>query len=337
MKKLIIFTFHFSLFIFLVSCEKEIEISLEDQQQKVVVQSSTNSVDQPVSLTLTYSRPIFGDHYYNTYEYYGFPTIDNADVTLEIDGGAALTAMREGNTYTFAHIPQAGERLDLRVSVPGGATVTSTATVPQKPDVTSVSIDVDNTDEYYGYSTLHLRFTLNDHAAEGNYYSVRIKEIDTIIHTYHNGETIVHDTIPSEGYQYFSCTDYMLVSSNNIDDMFDQFEDPEALNTYHGTEFLFSDANINGQHHTLELQVDNIELPYIYNGDDGLWETFFSYTLEVTALTKDLYLYRKTINSSGDDLMEIIGEPVQIHGNIDGGIGIFGVSNKYLWKMKIDN
>ena len=48
--------------------------------------------------------------------------------------------------------------------------------------------------------------------------------------------------------------------------------------------------------------------------------------LEVTNPTRDLYLFRQTVDSySYDDLLGTFTEPVQIHSNIDGGIGIFGV------------
>ena len=48
--------------------------------------------------------------------------------------------------------------------------------------------------------------------------------------------------------------------------------------------------------------------------------------LEATGLTRDLYLFRRTLDSySYDDLLGTFTEPVQIHSNINGGIGIFGV------------
>ena len=51
--------------------------------------------------------------------------------------------------------------------------------------------------------------------------------------------------------------------------------------------------------------------------------------VEVTSLTRDQYLFRKTMQSyTSDDMIGIFSEPVQVHSNINGGIGIFGVCVK---------
>ena len=87
----------------LTACEKQIDIDIENQESQVVVQGR-NEVGNPLSVDLTYSRPLFG----NYYVYYGddyFPRVTNATVTLSVDGGTTETATQNNGTYTFSHIP----------------------------------------------------------------------------------------------------------------------------------------------------------------------------------------------------------------------------------------
>ena len=93
---------------------------------------------------------------------------------------------------------------------------------------------------------------------------------------------------------------------------------------------LFTDATINGMNHNIKLSTYYIIYWDDYSENSSDSTVFRSgYTLEVTALSRDLYLYRQSMNSySDDELLGFFSEPVQVHSNIDGGIGIFGVSSK---------
>ena len=307
----------------ITACEKQIDIDIEDTESMVVVKAA-NEADSPLTVDLTYSRPAFGS-FYVRYDEDFFQKITNATVSLSVDGGAALAASRNDGTYTFSHKPQPGEKLELTIAVPGKDNITSTATVPQCPMISNLDTSYSNQGYDYYYTTqVNVNFTLNDPAATDDYYAIRIREIDTIINIErdNNDNIILQDTIIESYYRFFECTDYLLVNNNEID-----IEDPTTSRTYSGTEMLFTDATINGLSH-------NIKLVGQY---DRYWEkasdtTIYHYGLflEVTALTRDLYLYRQTMNNynNNDELLGFFSEPVQIHSNIDGGIGIFGVSSK---------
>ena len=59
-------------------------------------------------------------------------------------------------------------------------------------------------------------------------------------------------------------------------------------------------------------------------------------TLEVVSLSRDHYLYQATKESyNGDAILDFFTEPVQIHSNIQGGIGIFGVASKSRIKVNV--
>ncbi len=319
----------------MVACEKRIDIDIEDQQQKVVVKSD-NDADENVSVTLSLSRPVYGTFYVRDGEDY-FPKVTNATATLGVNG-VQLSATREGNVYTFSHQPQPGEELTLSVEVPGHETATATATVPNMPTVENVVIDT--ADSYYG----SLRFTLVDNGTTDDYYSVRVRITDTIVAIHYDSTATetYRDTNISDGrYGFYSCTDYLLINNTDLDNIIDP-EDPDATATYYGTRLLFSDANINGQRHT--IKIDNLHGYYDYDWyyahkDDGYeyveYEIHQSVVLEVSSLTRDLYLYNQTVEAYDDDeLLNFFSEPVQIHSNISGGIGIFGVQSVYKQQLQ---
>lgn len=323
----------------LTACEKQIDIDIENSESMVVVKA-LNEAGNPLVVDLTYSRPTFGSFYVRYGEDY-FPKVTDATVTLSIDGGAVDTATRNGGTYTFAHIPQTGEELKLTVSVPGHDEVTASATVPAMPTVSA--IDTSNIGNGYNYdyynpilnTTIH--FTITDPMETADFYSVRLREVaSTIITQYDSDRNIIsRDTSVDDNYMWFSCTDYLLVNSTDIDDVLD-VEDPTASTTYYGREMLFTDATINGQSHRIRIAPEyGFSYEYIdYDADSVEHTTIVTLYLEVTALSRDIYLYRQTMNNYDyDEILSFFSEPIQVHSNINGGIGIFGVSTKTVNKV----
>ena len=314
----------------LAGCEKQIQIDLEDLEQQVVVRAE-NEAGSPIAMRLSLSRPAFGSFYvYNDEDY--FPTVTDATVTLTVNGTSTETATRDGSTYTLAHTPQPGEVLKLNISVPGRDEVTATDTVPLRPSITDIDTSSAIGDGYFDVmQNMNIDFTLNDDASVSNYYSIRLREVDTIITTYcdNNGNIVSQDTSMDEFYCWFECTDYLLVNNTDIDI---DIEDPTVSSTYSGTAMYFTDATINGQSHRIRIKPIQYSWGYGYYDYEDYYPSDITANvtlyLEVSALTRDLYLYRQTMNSySDDELLGFFSEPVQVHSNISGGIGIFGVSS----------
>ena len=89
---------------------------------------------------------------------------------------------------------------------------------------------------------------------------------------------------------------------------------------YEAKEFLFSDSKINGKDYSIKLSFSTYS-ERIYDYDETV--------IKISSISADLYYFmlsmEKQSSSSG-----IFGEPVQIHCNIENGIGIFGVTSPYL-------
>lgn len=335
-----------SCLIILVGCEKQIDIDIEDMEPQVVV-SAQGEVGMPLSVDLTYSRPVYGSFYvYNGEDY--FPKITDATVTLNVNGGASETATRNGGTYSFTHVPQPGEELELTIVVPGKEPTKAKATVPLAPQVGDINMvtrtqqpDIDGNTN----TALSIFVPLTDRAGTDDYYSIVLYRCDTVVYTYYDstGAVSFYDTIVNEQ-DWFECQDQLVVTDI---DMEDALEGSAAVPSFFGSEMLFTDAYINGTTHSIELLMDvyygyywaegRYIDGYYYYSDDFSFVVHSTFHVEVSAISRDLYLYRQTKNSySDDELLGFFSEPVQIHSNIDGGIGIFGVSSKTSSTYRMD-
>ena len=333
----------------LAACEKEIAVDVEYSEPMVVVQS-LNEAGHPVSMHLTYSRPIFTTFYVPAGSPY-FEEIDNATVSLTVNGMDMGTATRDGGTYSFGYVPTEGDQLDLRVSVPGKDPITASATVPGRPTVKDAEVKYVGgsgyeDDYYYHYNDVDIRFTLEDKAATADFYSIRFFEEDTAFYTYYDslGNVERYDTVVRNNYyddnHAVECVDYQIIDANmGFDDIFD-IEPGEEVSFY-GTTLYFTDGNINGTEHPIKLSsmlYDKPEYQRHGNGNNMDREVRVWARIEVTAYSRDMYLYERTVeNYQASDLLELFGEPVQIHSNINGGIGVFGVSAKTTIKVKMTN
>ena len=335
------FLFIISAILLLTSCEKQIDIDVDALDPEVVI-CAIGETGSPLQVRLTYSRPTFGTFYVRNDENY-FQEITDAIVTLSTNGGGSMTATRDNGYYAFTYLPQAGDQLTLNINVPGHKSVTAKAIVPKEPLVGELSLttktdspDIDNNTNV----NISLFVPITDRASETDYYSIKMFRCDTAYYTYYDdtGAVMLYDTI-TDIQDWFECQDQLIVDQTNPENVLEGLSIP----TFFGSEMLFTDDHLNGSTHTIELKtslyLDSYEYGqgYFDDGYGNYTETPYNYTsvihstfyVEVSTLSRDLYLYRQTMNSySDDDLLSFFSEPVQIHSNIDEGIGILGVANK---------
>jgi Na+/phosphate symporter len=51
------------------------------------------------------------------------------------------------------------------------------------------------------------------------------------------------------------------------------------------------------------------------------------FTIKLAAIPEAMYRFLKGMDMMNDGMQEMFGEPVQIHSNINNGIGIFAISS----------
>ncbi len=282
---------------FIAACTKDLEYDFEDTEPKVVVISCVEPNSQ-IKLRITYSRFFLSTA--------PFRTVDNAEIGLRVNGAESDAAVSfSDGYYTIDYRPQPGDRLDLNVQVPGHGTVSATTRVPAPAAVSNLRT-TKRVDEH-GYTICTLHFNLQDPAGEDNYYLIRIRQ---------NEGTASHYS-----YRPFICSDPLIVEQSNVVDIIGGIDGGNP-NEWYGRRLYFRDDNINGQNHDMEISFGEDYESSVRN---------YSYQMEITTLTRDRYLYEVTTDLYSDDVSDaLFSEPVQIHHNINGGIGIFAARNTIL-------
>lgn len=288
------------------SCRKVVEFS-GSQTEPLPVLICQTEAEKPVSLRLTYSNFFLRQA--------NFPVIDNATILADLNGntGAAQFSYSENGIYQSSLTLRPDDTLTLRIIVPDQGELTAGCRMPALPNISDLTITSEiNCDSYPSYDNrrdtiysihnddLNFQFVLHDPANVDNYYSLR---------AYYFDENNVRRNF------ILTVNDNLIFEQNPTADYFELNSQAEFN---YGEQIIFSSDNINGLDHTIKGYINNIS-NYIFHKGDKLY-------LEVSSLSRDMYLYhvtRRNQNQNGD-VLSIINEPVQIHSNVNGGIGILG-------------
>ena len=311
------------------ACEKEIRFVGDYDGEKLVMYATANA-DSTLYANLFKSRFIMSDKNENLSE-----PISGATVTA-VAGGRTIT-LHEGasmpGSYCSDYRPMPGETVTINASLPGFPSVSSTVTVPHKPDfkieVTGKTLEDSSEGDDYGTVRIGLRLTIKDRPGAHDCYNAQILERSD-------------SRLASGEYEWRKMNLY----SNDVvfrtpDDTFEMIGDAADGTTYVCLEHSFDDQAFDGETHVFDLWFDvwvnrNKEL---YSSGGGLNDDegdgpkipltarvdLGMFRFELDAISEDIYLFEKTLAAyNGGDMMEFFGEPVSIHNNISGGIGCFG-------------
>ena len=310
----------------LVSCEKDIEFSGEITEPLLVV-NSLATPDSIITVKVTESRFFLSNGY-------TFEPVTDATVKLFINGvfNQEMEHVSDG-IYESDFKPVSGERIHLEISAPGFDPVESEVLVPEKTSIISIDTTISLSDSYpmlngnyYGsgsnstiiYDTIgyyynneyNITMNFKDPSEEVNYYRLAVMAKKTF-----------DDGTINESYSFFEFTD--IVSGNSTANENSIFDFQSTNNTYN----VFSDELFNGNEYPLKFKVNQSVINYKpgFEGQ-GYYERNpekVELLIDLQSVSKSYYLYMKTLSSyTGES--NFFSEPVQIHSNIEGGIGIFG-------------
>lgn len=164
--------------------------------------------------------------------------------------------------------------------------VTVEQTMPGLVTIKEASFEADGTFDPTGEKVDEFSITFNDPPGEENYYLFRVSYIEQFVDW--NG-----DTIRSSGMIYLDSNDPIVNYSQ------------EGL--------IFTDKAFDGSEYTI-------------NGwDYGWYEQVESFELELINLTKDGYLYLKSLEDYYNSEGNPFAQPATVYSNIENGYGIFAL------------
>lgn len=285
--------------ILFASCEKDILFSGDIIASKIVV----NSYITPDSiLTAHISESKFFLENGET-----FDNIENAEIKVYVDNVLKenMISLSDGY-YQASFAPNVGNTIRLEISAPGFDEVSCESKIEAPANITSIDTTVTTTDSYPIYN-----FTANilDPDAEQNYYRLILK----MVSTYEDGTT--------SDYYGVDFTD--IVSGNNSASQTDIFSAGSSTNAFN----VFSDELFNGRAYPLKFKLVDTYSTYLpaYSDYNNRSVTKKEVFVTLQTISKSYYLYLKSRGISGNE--NFFSEPVQIHNNINGGIGIMASYN----------
>ena len=283
----------------LTGCSKQIEFT-GDETESMIVLIAAPEADSLVSVRLTYSRFFLSQE--------PFRTIDGASLQTEVNGQpSGATFMQDSNqTYRSDLALREGDTLTLVVRSPDGKSATAGCRMPVRPAVENLTMESEVllNPTYYGYGTLFFSqdidfsLVLDDPAGKSNYYMVQAYVVDSATGERRDCNVSIDDNLLFEG--------------NETEEVFDL---GMSVDYSYGEKVLFTDDRIDGQRHTVRGTIIN-----------AYGEESANIHVVVSTLSRDTYLYWVTLRAQQETggEMGLFSEPVQIHTNVQGGIGILG-------------
>lgn len=283
----------------LISCEKIIDINIDEKDKKIVV-NSIISTDSIVKVNLSKSLNILDNK--------NAIFLNNAIVNLYENNVfiQKLTYTENGNYLANNFYPVVNKTYKIEVKSEGLHDVSAQNIIPNKVNINSIDTLYKNNEKFSG-----IEFTINftDPANQENYYLLQTKAL-----------------VPSDWDYYGNPTNFTQQSlAFQSDDNIVETNLSYGEGGVGGEGIVFSDNLINGQTYPLKINI-------------GFWN-FYSDTNKVyiylSSISKEFYMYLKSYNANIENRNNPFAEPVQVFENVNDGYGIFAGYSSFVDSMLV--
>ncbi|HOZ30246.1 MAG TPA: DUF4249 domain-containing protein [Bacteroidales bacterium] len=305
MKQTIVISIIVLLIVLGISCEKTIEIDLDDAKIRLVVNAELNP-DSTIKVNVTRSRHI----------------LDNAEIEAVSDAVVKLfeddvfignLTYESRGFYTINYKPIIGKKYKVEVTHDKYDDVYGLTEIPNPVGIHS--IDTIKTFSEWGDEIYNFSININDPAGQKNYYMISMR--NKYIYEYWDPEMIVYDTVQNGDTIVVNIT-----YGGNVtveDDQIVWFESDDMIidaQVYNNNSVVFSDELFSGDQYSLKLNV----YKYSFYGDTNL------VYIDLFSISQEYYKYLVSFSKHQDASGDPFSEPVIVFTNIVEGIGILGSS-----------
>ncbi len=334
-----------------LGCTKDIDISVD--VEPFLVLDGYLTPDSIVKIRLSKSR--FAYKYQSEKDL----IIKDAEVKLYVNDKfiQKMQSVDKDGSYLSNYKPKANESIKITAQKEGFETIEATTTIPQAP----VFLLKDTTERYYEgedtwreglgnvdndtlnrelTKTTKAHFLLTDLPNDSFYFY----KVFTISYTLlRNKQTSLMDTVWESREQSNSYNLKKVIpivhSEDNIEDVFD-FENADKDRIFDGVT-LFTDKMLDESKINIYFTFDSrigrsryVEGKFVGNRYEQEKED--KREVRLSSMSKDLYLFIKSLDKAEEIEGSPFAEPVQIYSNVKNGAGILGSYNttKYIIKTK---
>ena len=290
----------------LASCEKTIDVRIEDKGRKLVV-NSIFAADSLLGINLLESTHIQSGSY-------NYSPVSGASISLfENDVEIESLNTDEYGVYLFNHKPVENANYEIVVNTDKYGTVNAKSYVPEKTTIEKIEYELnESSDQYSTFENIDLKLYFKDKENKANFYLLLIYRL--------------------ESYTYF---DYEL--NENVTHIFknyvglESYDPSVTIASYNLSGLLFNDELFDGKLHTLSFFTNSYS--YSYGGNE---ENSSKYYIALHNLSEDLYNYYLSYSKYQETKDNPFSEPVKVYNNIENGFGIFGGSSIAIDSVEIE-
>jgi hypothetical protein len=190
-----------------------------------------------------------------------------------------------------------GDSYELRISAPDFEPTSATQVMPVPIQIEAIQFIENGGVNTFGEASDNMKITFTDPVNEENYYKIQVKSQYLAINK-DDDDT----TGPNDSYYIEPLTSSL------------------GLESGYGNSLILSDKLFNGQSQTIDL---GIYRNIFILGIEVDWEVNFEVTL--LSITRDEYLYQKSLVTYSNSSFSLFAEPTLIHTNTSSGLGVFSM------------
>jgi len=244
-----------------------------------------------------------------------FKLIKNATISIFKEGElqTSFSSVGSDGWYRYSeNLPEAGKEYSIKVTSPDFKDVLlAKDIVPVKPIITNTKLFISDSTFYnngyfnYGYIAGAMELTISDPENTHNYYELELYALDSVFDYY------------SEPREFVQLQKRMLPISSD-----DLAADKISEISY---SLLLNDYLFDGKEYKLSIDFSD------YNAGRKK-----DYYISLKSITREGFLYRKTINEYLNSQNDPFSEPVIIYSNIENGLGIFSAFSQSVVAISTD-
>lgn len=301
-----------------VSCQKEIEINIPEQEAVNVVHcylSPNNDLDSNfVNVEIQRTQGLNEQ----SIKYVTDATVVLTENSVSID---TLIYSNELNRYislTNLFNPESGKMYDLEINT-NNKILTSQTKIPQKIEIVETTLIPISYKNKNGEAISEVGIVFQDPPSEANYYEI-------VFVNYSVNYPFLFQT----NYSYNVSSEDEAVTAESYYPTLIEFylDQPKSL--------LFNDKTFNGE-------LKNLSIKTMFSQSFGSFNGFLKQEVKITLrhVSEDYYLYKTKLYdhlyTQKENILSGIGEPQELHSNITNGLGVFGSYNSSVNIMFIDS
>jgi len=285
----------------LVSCGEDFfdsvtEVDIPEHEPQLVIKADfdpTYGKEYGYYAKLTHTLGIL-----DTTEY---ELVEDATVTL-LEGDAVIATLEpygENGWYKSDSMNLlAGKNYTLKADSPTYGSAASTQKLPNSVPIITATYEADAAVDRYGDRGDEITIQFQDPVGERNYYAIGVLV-----------------TYPFVGEDTSFVIDRYWVYTSPVDPILEHLD-----------QLYLNDASFDGDIYTTRISMEELmeEGNTFYEGAKNLAAT--KITIQLTSISKDRYLFQKTLSAYQDNDGNPFAEPVVIHENVEGGSGIFSLN-----------